>query len=471
RDGDLLRVPTAGGEALLIAENAAQGPGATWGPRGSIVYSTAWLGGLAEMPADGGAARQLTTPDAAQGERGHWWPQFLPGGRAVLFTVWRAGSGLNDARLAVLDLDSGRYRTLLPGSNAFYLRSGHLVYYRAGIHYAVPFDADSLEVRGEPVRVLDEVRELAPQGTRDTSLALSPAGTLAFVTGHLMPESTFVWATADGEVEALPLPPRSYQDLRLSPDGRRAGVATLEAGRYVVRLVDLERGVEQALQMTGSNWDLAWHPDGERLAFSSMRKGDFDVYWRDLAAGTPEEPLLDSETDEWPEDFSPDGSRLVYAESMPDGQYEVRALELGGGKPQTLFPEQENVAVSPDGRWLAYGEGQTSVRPFGRPGAAVQVSRRGGGAPVWSRTEPLLLYRRGSEIVASSYREEQGRFLVGEERVLVDVPGLRRYGRTFDLAPDGRILALVGDYPAAEIHVALGWDREVARLLDGAAAR
>ncbi|HVR29987.1 MAG TPA: protein kinase, partial [Thermoanaerobaculia bacterium] len=47
RDGDLLRVPTAGGEALLIAENAAQGPGATWGPRGSIVYSTAWLGGLA----------------------------------------------------------------------------------------------------------------------------------------------------------------------------------------------------------------------------------------------------------------------------------------------------------------------------------------------------------------------------------------------------------------------------------------
>ena len=47
--------------------------------------------------AAGGEPQTLTTPDASKGEVGHVWPEFLPGGRAVLFTIWRAGTGLKDA--------------------------------------------------------------------------------------------------------------------------------------------------------------------------------------------------------------------------------------------------------------------------------------------------------------------------------------------------------------------------------------
>jgi hypothetical protein len=46
------------------------------------------------------------------------------------------------------------------------------------------------------------------------------------------------------------------------------------------------------------------------------------------------------------------------------------------------------------------------------------------------------------------------------------VPGIARSPRTFDLAPDGRILALVQVDPDAkpELRVVLGWDREVTAL-------
>jgi dipeptidyl aminopeptidase/acylaminoacyl peptidase len=263
------------------------------------------------------------------------------------------------------------------------------------------------------------------------------------------------------------LPARSYHSLRLSPDGRRAAVAALEAGRHVLRLVDLERGTEGLLEMPGSNWSPIWHPAGDRLAFLTLRKGDFDVYWRDLPEGTPEEPLLEADSDESPHDFSSSGSHLVFEESTAGGRYEVRTLELAAsGERQSLFPAEAEVAISPDERWLAYGDEQVSVRPFLRPGATIRVSRGHGTSPVWSRTESLLLYRRGDEIVAAPYREEGGRLVVGDERLVARVPGIARSPRTFDLAPDGRILALVQVDPDAkpELRVVLGWDREVTAL-------
>ena len=45
----------------------------------------------------------LTTPDAERGETGHYWPEVLPGGEAVLFTVVH-GAGAENMELAVLDL-------------------------------------------------------------------------------------------------------------------------------------------------------------------------------------------------------------------------------------------------------------------------------------------------------------------------------------------------------------------------------
>ena len=53
------------------------------------------------MPEDGGTPEQLTTPDFAEAGRAHVWPQHLPGGQAVLFTISGGSAG---TVAAVLDL-------------------------------------------------------------------------------------------------------------------------------------------------------------------------------------------------------------------------------------------------------------------------------------------------------------------------------------------------------------------------------
>ena len=71
----------------------------------------------------------LTRPDRAQGEADHLWPEWLPGGRAVLFTITALTGGLDAAQVAVLDLQTGTRKMLVRGgSHAHYVPSGHLVY-------------------------------------------------------------------------------------------------------------------------------------------------------------------------------------------------------------------------------------------------------------------------------------------------------------------------------------------------------
>ena len=98
RNAKLFKVSTAGGDALAITD-VQGGPGSTWDATGArIIFSRAWLSGLSIVSADGGTPTVLTTPDRDKQEIGHWWPAALPGGR-VLFTIVRATTGLNDARI------------------------------------------------------------------------------------------------------------------------------------------------------------------------------------------------------------------------------------------------------------------------------------------------------------------------------------------------------------------------------------
>ena len=171
QNNHLEKIAIGGGEPLRIADVSSDAPGATWGPDGTIVFSTSWLAGLSEVSADGGPITPLTTVDAAHGEKGHWFPQFLPDGKHVLFTIWRAASGLNDSEVAVLDLSTGKYHAIMRGAVASYVPPGYLVFYLAGVYQAVRFDLGVAHALGQP-------RHSADRGSRDRSrrLLLQHAG-------------------------------------------------------------------------------------------------------------------------------------------------------------------------------------------------------------------------------------------------------------------------------------------------------
>ena len=130
----LKKVAITGGPAVTLGRPDGTALGASWGPDGTIIFATNdRTTGLQRIAAAGGEPTVLTRPNRAGGEDDHLWPEILPGGQAVLFTITATTGGLDQAQVAVLDLRTGTQTVLIRGgSDARYVSSGHLVYAAAG---------------------------------------------------------------------------------------------------------------------------------------------------------------------------------------------------------------------------------------------------------------------------------------------------------------------------------------------------
>jgi WD40-like Beta Propeller Repeat len=159
-DRSLKRVPLVGGAAVTLYSSMPPGfavRGASWGADGSILFAADRWGPLLRGTASGDALTSLTELDSRENERAHRWPEILPGGRAVIFTVVH-GEGVEGARIVLQRLDTGERRTLIEGGMyARYAPTGDLVYARGNTLMAAPFDLDTLEVTGPGVSVLENV--------------------------------------------------------------------------------------------------------------------------------------------------------------------------------------------------------------------------------------------------------------------------------------------------------------------------
>ena len=224
--GGLRKVAITGGPSITLASTDGPSAGATWAPDDTIIFATGNPAtGLQRVSAAGGTPEVLTRPDRAQGEADHLWPEMLPGGGAVLFTITSQTGDLDTAQVAVRDLRTGAQKVLLRGgSHGHYVASGHLVYVAGGTLRAIPFDRTRLETHGTAVPVL---ARLAVTGNGAGDFAMAVDGTLVYVdasAGLLVNARTLVWVTRAGKEEPVAAPPRAYEHPRLSPDGTRLAV-------------------------------------------------------------------------------------------------------------------------------------------------------------------------------------------------------------------------------------------------------
>ncbi|MCG6926986.1 MAG: serine/threonine-protein kinase [Acidobacteria bacterium] len=176
--GRLMRVSPDGQRPFSVTEIEGRPCGAAWAPDGAIVFAPSRSSGLVRVEARGGAPRPITALD--DGERSHRWPQVLPDGRTVLFTVERQHSTFDDATIETVSLETGKRRRLMRGgSHARSVPGGHLVYARGGQLFAVPFDPARSRVTGAPVRVLESLAY--DPGDGGTKMAVADDGSLAYV--------------------------------------------------------------------------------------------------------------------------------------------------------------------------------------------------------------------------------------------------------------------------------------------------
>ena len=388
-EGKLKKVPVTGGPTMVLCE-ALEGNGATWLPDDTIVFSGDWVKGLQRVPATGGNPQFITHP-GAQGEAFHWWPEALPGGRAVLFTVQK-GPGGGGASIGALSLKSGEWRTVVEkGSDPHYLPAGNiLLYLNEGALWGAPFDAEKLQVTGPAFPVL--------QGfSVDTyfsvaHVSLSKNGSIAYIRGtSSQPMNTLVKVDRAGHEQTLTDIRRGYEDLTLSPDGHFLAM-TIMGDTWNAWLYDMGRGTLSRLTFEGDNRDPVWTADSKRVLYGSFRKGHFGIYWKPIFGKGAEEQLTATETEPWLTSCSPDGQECTYDLGASDPSSGIHLLPMAGEhKPTTLLaePTAEAAAISPDGKWVAYesaesGRSEIYVRPFPSGAAKWQVSTEGGIRPKWS---------------------------------------------------------------------------------------
>jgi serine/threonine-protein kinase len=474
-DGKLKKVAVTGGPVLTLA-NAMTGGGAAWWAEDTIVFSGDTFGGLSKISAAGGKPQVLTTPDPKRGEYWHVWPEFLPGGQGVLFTIG-TGVTFENARIAALSLKTGEQKTLIEGAmNPHYLPTGQLIYAQQGAILAAPFDLGRLAVTGPPTPILEGVMIDLISGV--AQLSVSAQGTIAYIPGHpVLAENSLVSVDRNGVARELAKDRRPYEDLSLSPDGTRVAM-TIMGPTWNVWVFDLARGTLTRLTFEGDNRDPEWTPDGKRIVYTSFRDGRYGLYWRPPDGSGTEELLTRWEHWVVAWSFSPDGEFLAFYELDPTTRAAMWLLPLRGDRKAQLFLRTGSVESFPmfsrDGHWIAYesdetGRSEVYVRPFPGPGGKWQVSTDGGEKPVWARNGRELFYRNGNKMMAAPV-ETKPAFKAGTPRVLFEKPYWQA-GHDYDVTPDGQHFIMIKRSEQQEapvqVNVVVNWFEELKRQAPG----
>ena len=409
--GKLRKVAATGGAPKDLGD-VAELVGGAWSQDGTILFGTAK--GLFSISAEGGKAVSATA--LGQGEAGHYWPSFLPDGRHFVYLAWSETPATRAIYAAALD-SKDRARLTTMESNPIYATSdagGYIVFHRQATLFAQPFDAERLRFTGDPLHVADEVSN-GPDGRGNFSV--SQNGVLIFFQGigasstgrARASQEQFAWIDRKGGRGGPALAAGNYGDMDLSPDGKLIAITRQEPGvpNADIFVIDWEKVVSHRVTADpGDAMDPVWSPDGARIAFTSYRKGNADIYVKNANGVGSETVLLESPVNESVEDWSRDG-KFIALEYGKDAFADIYALPLNAdgsaGKPFPVVEgryQKNEPQFSKDGKWLAYtsdenetGKFQIYVISFPRGDLKLQISTEGGGQPRWSWDGKELYYR------------------------------------------------------------------------------
>jgi serine/threonine-protein kinase len=467
QESRLRKVSLSGGAVVTLCE-APNLYGASWGDNDTIVFSSD--GRLLRVAAAGGRPDTLAAPDSSS-RAAYRFPHVLPRARAVVFTILDSGA----ARLGTLTIGDSAIRRLdQSGMSPFYVSGGYLLFAQSdGTVFSAPFDPERLIFSGSPQPVVEGVR-LGP--AQVAKMGVSLTGAVAYTSGGAGARTRdVVIVDREGRIQRLPAAADVYQQARFSPDGNRIAVgiqyvAALGVGD--IWIYDIEAGSRTRLTFDSLSINPEWTPDGRSVAYSRIESRDRRLasLFRIAAdgSGVPETVLV-RPNPVFEVQYLPNGRAFVFRESATLTNRDIwfaPADSPAAARPLLRTPfEERAIALSPDGRWLAYvsneaGSDAVYVRGLEPGSARWRVSVAGGTEPRWARSGRELFFRNADSVFVSEVRTSPG-FHAGAPRALIAADYYASSSNVlWDVAPDGRRFVFVarsGGREIAEMHLLLHW--------------
>ena len=464
----LKRVPADGGPVQTICETTNPGLGFSWGSQGTILFPKDFGTPIFSVPATGGTPQPVTALDGAKGEVAHVHPSFLPDGRHFVYLARNIDPEKTTVMLASVDGKDAR-ALFHADSTAIYTEPGYLLFARDNALFAWRFDPRRLELTGSAVPVAEGIR----YGTEDNRLSASAtADRLAYL--PWLQRKRLAWVDRSGREEGALGAVGDYEDIRISPDGRRVAVAQRDPGRgqnVDIWVLDVSRGTGTRITTERTDeFDPAWFPDGQRLAYVSDHLGFYDLYERPAEGGS-ERVILQSKQDKVTPTVSPDGRRLLFTVLQGGSGGPARYLAASDGKGEqrrlsdTAAFRELHAEISPDGAWCAFEaaeSGQEEIYIQALPeGPRRQVSAGGGRMPIWRKDGKELFYvARSGTLMAAPLRVSAGRLEAGEPQPLFPLllgieTETQQFRRPYDVSPDGQRFLVIRRAPDAEPDAAV----------------
>ncbi len=400
----IVKIPILGGAPEVLCPLQEPTRGLFWTADNTILFGVV-SAGIFRVPATGGTPVPVTRVDSTTGEISHRFPQLLPDGKTIIFTVKQNNiTSFDDAIIAAERIGTGERKIIVRGGTyAKYVPTGHLIYVRGNTILAVPFDKDRLEVQGSPVPI--EEGGWLFGGAGYAYVDFSSEGTLAFAASGYRDFNgvTLEWMDQTGKLHPLLDTSRRFQDQSLSPDGQKVATG-IGAANNDIWIYHIGRETLSRLTFAGGNNDNpVWSADSKYVYYMA-EKGKSPNIFRKLWDGSGEEERLTMNgTSQKPISCSPDGKALSFNQ---DGDIWILPLE-GDRQPWPFIRTpalEEGGLFSPDGRWVAYlsdenGKKEVYVTAFPKHEGKWQISNGGGVRPIWSRTGKELFYNNGSSLM------------------------------------------------------------------------
>lgn len=463
----LMRVRVEGGQPETICRTTIQST-PSWGEDGTLLFCPAFGHGISRVAASGGEPRPVTKLDTARRESVHSKPVFLPGGTRFLYIAHTIAEQRNEIWAASLD-GAKPSRVVVADAVIGYVKP-YLLTVRDGAVYAQRFDPDSLQVSGEPRRVVDNVAFFESEASAHATV--SRTGVLAYASYNSTRNHLNVYER-NGTLAATLWEDDNIGSPAFSRDGSMLVVAKFDKTKGASDLYSVDLGRKVATRLTSG---LAMHsypvisPDGQTLAFHSDRVGLFDIYLHSLDGSAPDRVLWKDDRDKWLGAWMPDGRSLLVSRFGTEMRADIWVVPLDGGKPWPWLQTEgfeSDPTISPDGKWVAYlasqgAEDELFVRPFPK-GRAWRVSTDGGGVASWGADGRELVWASKGRVLSAAIDLSDAAPRIGRPQELFRLPQIWSAPK---LMNDGRIAVMVprpGEQTEMPLHITTAWQMKMQR--------